>query len=219
MKFELVAFDLDGVLLDTISTWVWVHDHFGVNNDASLIAYLAGEIDDMEFMRRDIALWHRKKKDMHISDIERILADVPLMYGAEETMEFLKENLVKTAIVSGGIDIAANRVAERLGIDYVRANGLKTTHEGYLTGDGVLNVELCAKGKPLLCLLEELGVDRERCASVGNSAIDIPMFEVCRLGIAFNPSDDDVTNKADVVVHERDLRKILPYLQDGTNGD
>ena len=32
---SFVVFDLDGVLADTISSWVWIHEHFGVNNDVS----------------------------------------------------------------------------------------------------------------------------------------------------------------------------------------
>ena len=55
-KYDIVVFDLDGVLVDIQSSWDWVHRHFGVDNDESLAQYLAGQIDDLEFMRRDIAL-------------------------------------------------------------------------------------------------------------------------------------------------------------------
>lgn len=67
MKFKFVAFDLDGVLVDTFSSWVWMHKHFDVNNDHSLYAYQRGEIDYLEFMRRDIQLWLEKKEGMTFS--------------------------------------------------------------------------------------------------------------------------------------------------------
>ena len=67
MSYKFVAFDLDGVLVDTFSSWVWMHKHFNVNNDHSLYAYQRGEIDYGEFMRRDIALWLENKKDMTIA--------------------------------------------------------------------------------------------------------------------------------------------------------
>lgn len=38
------------------------------------------------------------------------------------------------------------------------------------------------------------------------------MFEHSALGIAFCPEDDHVREKADVVVDEKDLRKVLDHL-------
>ena len=39
-RIKLVAFDLDGVLLDTGSSWVTVHRHFKTNNNAGLEHFL-----------------------------------------------------------------------------------------------------------------------------------------------------------------------------------
>ena len=72
MGLKLIVFDLDGVLVDVMSSWAFVHEHYGVNNDTSLEAYLSGEIDDHEFMRLDIALWLDIKKKLHISEIREI---------------------------------------------------------------------------------------------------------------------------------------------------
>jgi len=102
LGYGLVVFDMDGVLVDCGSSWVVVHDHFGVNNEASLELYLEREIDDLEFMRRDIALWKRECKDLHISLIRDILKKVPLMPNLHQVFETLKEHGLKTAIVSGG---------------------------------------------------------------------------------------------------------------------
>ena len=52
----------------------------------------------------------------------------------------------------------------------------------------------------------------DRIAAVGNSCFDIPMFEVSGLSIAFNSWDDCTKKAADVVVNEKDLSKILPYI-------
>jgi phosphoserine phosphatase len=57
---KLVVFDMDGVIADVGSSWVHVHESFGVNNDHSLRAYLRGEINDVEFIQRDIKLWKDK---------------------------------------------------------------------------------------------------------------------------------------------------------------
>lgn len=48
--------------------------------------------------------------------------------------------------------------------------------------------------------------------AIGNSYGDAGMFEVCGLGIAFNPQDGVVREKADVVVEGDDLREVLDYI-------
>jgi len=52
----------------------------------------------------------------------------------------------------------------------------------------------------------------KRIAAVGNSCFDIPMFKVTGLGIAFNSWDDCTKKAADIVINEKDLSKILPYI-------
>ena len=212
MKFKFVAFDLDGVLVDTFSSWVWMHKHFDVNNDHSLYAYQRGEIDYLEFMRRDIALWLDKKKGMTISDVEDILSDVPIMKGAKEVVQALRERQIKTAIISCGIEVLAQRVADELGIDFVVANGLIADEEGTLTGEGTLTIELADKGKPLKNLLEENGMAKEDCVAIGNSYGDAGMFKVSGFSIAFNPHDDITRETADVIVEGDDLRGVLEHI-------
>jgi phosphoserine phosphatase len=176
--YKFVAFDLDGVLVNTFSSWVWMHEHFNVNNDHSLFAYQRGEIDYAEFMKRDIELWLQKKKDMTIGDVEKILSKVPLTKGAREVVDELKKHGMKTAIISCGIEILANRVAKELGIDFVVANGLVVDEDGRLTGEGTLSIELADKGKPLRELLDKNGIEKEECVAVGNSYGDAAMFEI-----------------------------------------
>jgi phosphoserine phosphatase len=211
-KYKLVAFDFDGVIADTISSWVWVHEHFGVNNDASLELYLDDKINDKEFMRRDIALWKAKKPDISIKDIENILIDVPIMKGTLETIQELHGNKIHTGIISGGLDIMVHRVAKDLGIDYVLANGLEARENGVLTGEGILRVELKNKAGPMQKLLEHFKVDPSETVAVGNGHIDVPMFKFADLKIAFNPDDEIVKNNANIIIEKKDLREILKYV-------
>ncbi len=208
---RLVAFDMDGVLADVESSWVFVHQKFGVNNEQSLYAYLRGEIDDLEFIRRDIALWKAKDHNVDEAKIARILDDVPLMPGAKKTIAALRMKGYRTAIVSAGIDLLAKRIAEECGIDEYLANGLKRAPSGLLTGEGILNVKLTDKGKAMERIARSLGIPLEDTASVGNSKYDITMFERSRTSIAFHPSDDLVRSKAKVVIEQGDLTTILDY--------
>ncbi len=209
---KLVAFDMDGVLVDTVSSWVLVHRHFGVNNDHSLAAYLAGEIDDREFIRRDVQLWRDKDPTLTLNRIRQVLDGAALMPGAKETLSTLRARGVKTVIVSAGIDLLAERVARELSMDLYFANGFVADCAGRLSGDDILNVSLSGKGEVVERAADIFGVEKDDIVSVGNSRYDIPMFEASAVGIAFCPEDDEVRDRADHVVEERDLREILQFL-------
>jgi phosphoserine phosphatase len=211
-KYDLVAFDMDGVLIDYPSSWTWVHDHFGVKNRASVDAFLRGDIDDMEFMRKDISLWMGKRPGLSRTDMASILEPLPLMKGLGETISAIKTSGAKCVIVSGGLDMVAGKIAERYGFDDFLANGFECADDGYLTGNGVLKVMLKSKRSSLEGFQRRFGVPPERTASIGDSFIDVSMFELSGLKIAFNPIDDHVIEKADHVIRERDLRLVLPHI-------
>ncbi|MCQ5374988.1 MAG: HAD family phosphatase [Methanomassiliicoccales archaeon] len=211
-RFDLVAFDMDGVLVDYPSSWTWIHDHFGVNNETSLERYIHGEIDDIEFMRRDIALWKSCKSDLNRDDIERILSPLPLLEGIDETVRALKNAGMKVVIVSGGLDIIAEKIKRVFGFDDYIANGLEYDENGCLTGEGILRVELTNKRRALDSFLKKWGIARNRVVSIGNSFVDVSMFEESGLSIAFNPIDEIVVRKAHVTVQSNDLRAVLPFI-------
>lgn len=210
---QLVFFDMDGVLLNTVSSWRYIHEHFGTTNERSIIPYLRGDIDYLEFIRRDVSLWKTNGEFVKKSTIETILFSIPFIEGVNECFSFLRQHHVQTAIVSAGLSILAEKVAADLGIDYSFANEVKVGVDGRLTGEGVLHVELRQKDKNVKDLAHKLQVPLTACAAVGNSCFDIPMLETCGLGIAFNPEDSCIVKCADIVVDGKDLRRLIPVLQ------
>ena len=216
--YELVVFDMDGVLTDIESSWRFVHQHFGLSNELAVRAYLNKEIDDFEFMKRDIALWKGVKENISITEIKKILQGVPMMKGAGECMKKLKERGIKTAIVSAGLDLLASRVASEIEIDHVYANGIES-NDGILTGKGILRVSLMEKDVSIQKLARKMDIPLNRIVAVGNSHFDIQMFKICGLGIAFNPLDELTRNAADVVIEEKDLSLLPDLIEIDKNGD
>ncbi|MCI4352312.1 MAG: HAD-IB family phosphatase [Thermoplasmata archaeon] len=218
MPIKFVAFDMDGTLLDVSSSWAEVHRFFGDENTQALQLFLDDEIDDQEFMRRDLALWHRHRPHISEQDLVSILASVPLMPGAHELFDALHARGIRTAIVSGGLDVVAQRIGRELGIDRVLANGFVLDGHGRLTDEGIVRVPIKRKGDVVAGLQREFGLSVAECAAVGNSAIDVAMFERSRIGVAFLPEDDHVRRRATHVVTEKDLRQVIGPLTDDRVG-
>ncbi|MEM2093859.1 MAG: KEOPS complex subunit Pcc1 [Candidatus Bathyarchaeia archaeon] len=205
---RFVVFDLDGVLVDIDSSWEFVHRRFGVNNEENFTKYLKGEIDFKEFMRSDIRLWGKAS----LETIKSILDSAPIMPGAYEAVRAVKEVGMEPLIVSSGISILADRVASELGINLVYANRLISDMEGRLSGEGEEVVPLNAKDRVLEEVTKRFNATPRNCITVGDSQHDIPFFKVSGLSIAFNAKDEQTKQAADVVVDEKDLRKIIPWI-------
>jgi phosphoserine phosphatase len=60
--------------------------------------------------------------------------------------------------------------------------------------------------------MAKYSVSRERVASIGDSFIDIPMFQASGMSIAYNPLDEVVARSATHVVRSQNLMAVLPYL-------
>jgi phosphoserine phosphatase len=211
---RLVAFDMDGTLVDVESSFAVVHEHFGERNEEGLRRFLANEIDDEEFLESDVRIWRRHKPDITIGDLEAILATAPLMPGAGEVAAELRRRGVRTAIVSGGIDLLARRIAREIGMDIALANGFRVDPKGHLTGQGIIRVPIHAKEGVLARLQAELGISPAETASVGNSDIDVGLFRRSRLGIAFRPEDAAVRAGAHRIVPDGDLTGVLRALDE-----
>lgn len=205
---EMVVFDMDGVLTSIDSSWQTLHRVFGVNNEENLKQHLQNEIDYKEFMRTDISLWGKT----NIQKIKNILDQVPLIKGSRETLECIRKKGLKTAIISSGISILAERLKDELGIDYVFANRLLTDEKGNLLGEAEEVVTLKNKGLVLEKLCKEKNIAINNCAIVGESKFDVPMFKKAGLSIAFISKDSAVKEAADLVIDKEDLRKILPWI-------
>lgn len=203
--YELVAFDMDGVLVDMRSSWRYIHSCFDTDNREALQAYLKGDIGSQEFTEHDIALWRQAGKCRQ--DLEQFLHQVALMPGVQTCVQALHEQDIATAIVSGGLDILADRIAAETGIQHVLANGIHGDLEG-----SIMRVLIEDKGKALQRLTVDLEVPQDKVVTVGNSHYDISMFAVSGLSIAFNPCDNEVIAAADVVIKKKDLSQILDYV-------
>jgi len=204
LLIKLVVFDLDNVIIDGEAI-----DEIGklanVEEDIAAITEKAmqGEIDFETSIKDRVQLL----EGTSIEDIQKVASELPLMPGAEDTINGLKEKDIDVAIISGSFDVVADEIKEKLGVDAVYTNSF-TVEDGKLTGEVTGPLVSGTKLDVLKDHVEEAGIALEDVVAVGDGANDISMIESAGCGIAFN-AKDSVKEIADVVVEEKDLTKVL----------
>ena len=142
---KVVVFDCDGVLVDSVSSWKTLHDHFGTDNSLNLQRFIDGEFTDMEFMRSDIKMWKEVKDPIHRDELFRSYSGVKLMPGAKELVAQLKDAGVFVAIVSAGVDIFVSSIAGMLKVDDWIANGFEFNDDDTLSDEGICRLHATKK--------------------------------------------------------------------------
>lgn len=211
-KYDLACFDMDGTLTNIRSTWKWIHQCLGTENEQGYKDFVNQKITEEEFMRSDISTWKSVKPDLCMQDLVKIFQQTPLVEGIQETVASLQDCGMRCVIVSGGIDIAARMLANEFGFDDCVADSLKIDDNGKLTGEGVKIVDLADKGVWVRKYIERYGTMPERTVSIGNSFTDIPMFKNSGLSIAFNPLDEYTSAAATYTVRSQNISDILDYI-------
>ena len=209
LTIKLVVFDVDGTLTQHSSVWWRLHDLFGTTKEGRIYfeQYFAGEINYQQWADYDAALW----KGQPVERVMEVVRNTRIVEGAVEAIQILREHDVKTAILSGGLDIMADDIARRVGIDFVLTN--KLIHKnGYLTGTVENVIGWAEKAKYIHKILDHFNVSPSETAFVGDGRNDMSVFSVVGLSIAFNPTEKDVADAANIVIKENDLRAILPHI-------
>ena len=214
-NFKLIAFDMDSTLIN-IECVDEIADAVGLKSEVAAIteATMRGEIADFKTsLRRRVALL----KGVSVADMERVYAErLRLNPGAMELVLACKQAGMKTLLVSGGFTFFADRVAERLGIDYAKSNQLQIKN-GLLTGELVDQSwgDICDGEEKRNTLLETcalLGITTNQAIAVGDGANDLPMMAAAGLSVAFH-AKPKVREQAMVAINSGGLDRLLEIFQ------
>ena len=204
LLIKLVVFDLDNVIIDgeaidEIGKLANVEDEIAEITEKAM----QGEIDFETSIKDRVKLL----EGTSIEEIEKVADELPLMPGAEETINTLKEKDLDVAIISGSFDVVAEKIKDKLGVDAVYTNSF-SVEDGKLTGEVTGPLVSGSKLDVLNDHVEKAGITLDDVVAVGDGANDISMIESAGCGIAFN-AKDSVKEIADIVVEEKDLTKVL----------
>ena len=182
---KFVIFDLDGTIIKENSAWEMLHKYFKV--DPSIVKknkelYDKEIIDVDKWIEIDIKLWKNPNK----TTIENVLKKYTLIEGIKEFVEYLKKRGFVLGIVSSGIDILAEKVADELGIDICYTNTLLFDDGGFLVG-GTGNVDLLNKIEIAKNLSEKFKIPLKNFIIIGDTRYD--MIDGVGIKIALNPKE------------------------------
>lgn len=206
--YKLAGFDLDGTLLEEDSSWAAIHRFYGTTRQSqeSLKLYSEGKIDYHEFMRRDIAAW---PKGVTLAEVEAILSAYRIRREAPETLRELRKRNIEPAIVTSGIDILAEKVAEELGVRHWIANGLRFDSSGRILPTGVGKVDPTRKDLAYRSMLKSLGMSAKETIAVGDTVYDIAFLKSAGRGFLLAHS---TRVKDPDIIHIDRLTDIFRYI-------
>ena len=168
---------------------------------------MRGELDFEAALRERVTLLKGLPEDIFARIAERI----HFTPGAEDLVKELHKRGYKVGLVSGGFHETVDRLAEQLGIDYVKANRLEI-QQGLLTGR-VLG-DIVTKDTKLAMLkawAAENKLELNQTIAMGDGANDLPMIQAAGIGIAFM-AKPIVREQAPYQIQECNLYRVIDFL-------
>lgn len=205
----LVVSDMDSTLIN-IECVDEIADFAGLKPQVAAIteAAMRGELDFAASLTQRVAALQGLDEAVLAQVYDERLQPNP---GAEALLAGLKQLGIRFALVSGGFTFFTERLKQRLGLDYTRANLLEI-EGGKLTGKvlgGIIDAE--AKALFLHELCEELGLRPEQTIAMGDGANDLKMMAVAGMGVAYR-AKPKVQAQSDVVLNHSGLDAVLHFL-------
>jgi phosphoserine phosphatase len=213
--FKLIAFDMDSTLIN-IECVDEIADAVGRKVEVAAIteAAMQGAIGDYkESLRQRVALL----RGVSEAALERIYQErLQLNPGATELIAACKKAGHKVLLVSGGFTYFTDRLSDRLGLDYTRANLLEV-QDGLLTGRLLEQAwgDICDGDEKRRMLLETcalLGISPRQAIAVGDGANDLPMMAETGLSVAFH-AKPTVREVANICINGGGLDRLLTLVR------
>ena len=183
-RVGLIIMDMDSTAI-SIECIDEIADFAGVKAEVSAIteAAMRGDLDFQQSLKQRVACLEGLSTSVLAEVYETRLRPSP---GLPELMAYAHKHGVKTLLVSGGFTYFTERLRQRFGYTYTRANTLGE-RDGRLTGTvcGTI-VDALEKERVLCVVASTLPASRNATIALGDGANDLPMLKAATLGVAYH---------------------------------
>lgn len=195
---KLHIFDMDGTLLAG-SACLELSRRAGYIDDVEEMEerWGRGEIGHVEFYELLLPLW----AELGEEDIEEVFAGVPWLDGIEDVWRDIDARGERSAVITLSPQFFADKL---LGLGLHEAYGAEVLAGGEVVPERVLTPE--SKVYIATEVLERLGLGSDDTVAYGDSASDVPLFEILDNTVAVNGSES-LAGQAAVAYQGNDLRE------------
>jgi phosphoserine phosphatase len=204
----LVVLDVDSTLIENEVIELLAEQAGSLAEVAEITRQaMNGELDFEASLRSRVATL----KGLPESVFATVGAQVRVTDGVPEMIAGIQSAGGRVGVVSGGFHEVVDPVADRIGLNYWRANRLEVL-AGKLTG-GLTGpiIDAAAKAATLREWAVDFGVPLSQTVAVGDGANDLPMMAITGLAVGFD-AKAPVRDEANVIMDRRDLSQLLPLL-------
>lgn len=204
----VVFFDVDGTLVPRTSSGQHLADllgHADVVREAEA-GYAAGMLTNQEVSVLDARGWAGRTP----AEVRGFLESLPLVDGITETVAWCRARDLAPVLTTLAWQPVGDYLCERFG--FAGASGPRLdVLEGRYSGEVAEHFDETGKRDFALAVAARLGVRPARCAAVGDSRSDLPLFAAVGLAIAFNATPA-ARSAAHAEAEGGDLRAVVPVL-------
>lgn len=209
MAVAAVFFDVDGTLMTGTSSAQYLAGFLGHQEvlAAAEAEWDAGLADTTQVALLDARGWAGAGRDQ----VRRWLAGMPLLDGIADVLGWCSRHDVLAALATLAWEPVGTYLCEIYGFAASCGPCLESAGDRF-TGAVALHFDEFAKRDFALEIAGSAGLSMDRCAAIGDSRSDVPLFGEVGLAAAFN-GDEHVKAVADVHVSGGDLRVVVPALE------
>ncbi len=204
----LVVFDVDSTLIED-EVIELLAEVAGKRAEVAAVTEraMAGELDFAESLIERV----KTLAGLPSSVFESVFQQVTITQGAAQLIDAVHAAGGRVGAVSGGFSQVLTPLAEKLSLDFARANELEVI-DGVLTGRVVGKIiDRSEKKNALIEWARLAGFEIAQTVAVGDGANDLEMMQAAGLSIAFN-AKQIVRDQADLVIGKRDLFQLAEAL-------
>jgi phosphoserine phosphatase len=214
--YQLVAFDVDGTLVDSDDrkvVWQLLNARFGcgdANEARRFMAYRSGEITYAAWVDLDVGEWKQAGATREqLSEVIR--THLRLVPGARETADELRARGYRLAVISGTLDLTLDLLFPEHPFEEVFTNRIWFDEQGLIAGWKATPYDMEGKAEALVAIAERMQVPLSATVYVGDNINDLQVMARAGLAVAFEPKHESVEQAANAVVRG-DMRGLLDLL-------